>query len=97
MGEVKPDQIYCFACVNQVDPCTIDGVVCVCCSFCGQTERLEKAIDDCFIFIVAKAMAPSAIVHYTPHSYRFMPALDDENVSVARMRMIQSGRAKVAA
>ena len=94
MHNLKAHEILCFSCVAQVDVCTMNGTETVCCSICGNMVSLVEAQDDCFVFVVASAMATSALPSYAPHTYRFMPRLSGRDPLATKVFMISSHRAK---
>ncbi len=97
MAPVRSDRVLCFDCVQLVDPVEMDGVKHLQCWVCGHAAPLEKALDDCFLFVVASAIADSLKKDYA-RSYRFMPLSVDRGRAFAdRSFMVRTGRALVAA
>lgn len=72
MWKMPVSDIMCFHCVAVVDVFTSDRVEHVSCATCGRQSTLDKAVDDCFIFVVASAASGlqqqgmRAIVDYMP-------------------------------
>ncbi len=97
MSLVSADRVLCFRCVEIVDPVTKDGVKHLQCSLCGHSAPVEKALDDCFLFIVASAISDGLRKDYA-RSYRFMPLSTDRGrAAESRRYMLQTGRAVLAA
>ena len=93
MCAISADDILCFRCMKQVDRCTMDGIVCVCCATCGATARLADAEEDCFVFIVAEAMS-ATIKDHKPHTYRFMPRTAGRSATEVKAEMVRLNRAR---
>ncbi len=72
MWKMPVENIMCFHCVAIVDVFTTGSVEHVCCATCGREATLDKAVDDCFIFVVAGAatglqqQGMRAVVDYMP-------------------------------
>lgn len=97
MSSVNRDQIACFHCVRLVDRYIADGVEHVACSSCGRNAPLEKAFDDCFLFLVVAAIN-TRLTSVESHSYDFMPLQQTrESAWRDRAAMLSSGRAARAA
>ena len=97
MCPVSADAVLCFDCVEIVDPVTIGGVKHLQCWKCGHKAPVEKALDDCFLFIVSSAVSDALRKDYA-RSYRFMPLSTDRGRAVeSRRYMLQTGRALRAA
>ena len=93
---VDPLKIMCFECVQSVVQLELDGSQHVRCLTCNHTESLEKALDDCFVFIVASAVSENLKKTMT-RNYRFMPFAGDRIQTVAtRSFMVRTGRALLA-
>lgn len=97
MSLVSLDRIMCFECVQIVRTHKINGTEYVRCFGCGQIELADKALDDCFLFIVATSVS-DALKKSFARSYSFMPALESNDLSRReRDQMLRTGRVLRAA
>ena len=97
MAIVNPDHIACFECVQIVHPFVKGGVEHVACSYCAYSAPVEDALDDCFVFMVASAIA-GRLPSSQRRTYKFMPVQGTRAIAIKdRAAMLQSGRALRAA
>ncbi len=86
--------IMCFHCVAPVGSFTIGDAEHVSCVTCGRHSTVEKAVDDCFIFVVANASSGlqqqgmRAVVDYMPRQAdeRQNHVVKDNAISFLRVR-----------
>lgn len=97
MSAVSPNRIMCFDCVEPTDRFSSDGVDSVCCPRCLKVAPLEKALDDCFVFIVASAVDDRLKKNFS-RGYGFMPLVGDRPTSLHnKSQMVGAGCARSAA
>ena len=94
---MSPDRIWCFECVQLVHRETIGGQEHVRCLVCDNYAPLDKALDDCFVYVVASAATQLAASNMA-RSYRFMPFDASRTEAIERRSfMVRSGRALLRA
>ena len=97
MSLVDPRKIICFECVQSVGHIDVGGLQHVRCFTCDKTESLDKALDDCFVFIVASAVSEN-LKKSMARNYKFMPFDGDRTRTFeTRSFMVRTGRALLAA
>lgn len=93
MSRIDFERILCFSCVKETQRHKVGPTWYVRCKCCGRRDNLEKAIDDCFIFVVASAMSRSALQSHSAHACRYMPLTGDDPLQFKRF-MLETGRVK---
>lgn len=97
MTVIDPSKIACFQCVEIVHAYIDEGVQHVSCPSCNRRAPMEKALDDCFVFLVASAIG-SRFPTDLRRTYGFMP-LQRSRLDTMKDRalMLETGRALKAA
>ena len=97
MSLITIDRIMCFRCLQLVDEVSLEGEPHVRCFVCDTVAPIAKAMDDCFLFIVASAVSDRLSKSFA-HRYDFMPLVADRTKAVEdRSFMVRTGRALLAA
>ena len=91
MHDQRPSEFLCFDCMTVAEEVMVDEIASVECMTCGSIETLDRAVDDCFLFIVYGTVSRILSRHERPYRFRFMPA--SENAYMSKALLVASKHA----